>query len=136
MAVTVARRARHWSPLVVYMFVIFYLSSEPDPLHQLTAHVWDKLLHTTEYAVLGLLFCRALRDMGLGWAAAIVLALVATSAYGASDEWHQAFVPTRSSDVHDWFADTLGGTAGAVAYAVGRSLPHFSLAWRVAWPPD
>jgi hypothetical protein len=22
--------------------------------------------------------------------------------YGASDEWHQSFVPGRSADVHDW----------------------------------
>src|SRR5207244_10216743 len=40
----------------------------------------------------------------------LLLTLVIVSAYGASDEWHQSFVPMRSSDVNDWFVDMLGGT--------------------------
>jgi len=28
--------------------------------------------------------------------------------YGASDEIHQYFVPNRSSEVQDWFADVVG----------------------------
>ena len=62
---------------------------------------------------------RKLLGEGLGWLAAIAGAIVATSLYGATDEWHQSFVPMRDSDVRDWVADTLGGTAGAVAYRVG-----------------
>ena len=33
-------------------------------------------------------------------------------AYGATDEWHQSFVPGRSTELADWIADTAGA-AGA-----------------------
>jgi len=36
------------------------------------------------------------------------------SLYGVSDEVHQAFVPFRDSNWHDWLADTLGATIGTV----------------------
>jgi VanZ family protein len=119
-ALSVSRRAALWLPPLVYMLIIFQLSSESHPLPALTAHVWDKLLHLIEYGGLGVLLCRALLGEGLAWVAAVTLAVVAASLYGMSDEWHQSFVPMRDSDIHDWFADTLGGMAGAVAYGVGR----------------
>ncbi len=109
-------RAKLWIPPLLYMALIFELSSESNPLPEVTAHVWDKALHTTEYAGLALLLCRAFVGEGLGWLAALVVAVLVTSLYGASDEWHQAFVPLRDPDVHDWFADSTGATLGAVAY--------------------
>jgi VanZ family protein len=116
---SVSRRVSLWLPPLVYMLVIFHLSSESDPLPALTAHVWDKLLHLTEYGGLAALVCRALLGEGLGWAAAVAGTIVAASLYGASDEFHQSFVPMRDADVHDWLADTLGATAGAAAYWIG-----------------
>lgn len=82
------RRLSLWAPPLVYAAVIFYLSSESNPLPQLTAVVWDKALHLIEYAGLALLLVRALAGEGLGWMTAIVVAIAVTSAYGASDEWH------------------------------------------------
>ena len=114
---SVVRRAVCWVPPLLYMAAIFHFSSESQPLPALTAHVWDKLLHVTEYAGLGLLCCRAFRSEGLTWPAAIALAALATTVYGASDEWHQSFVPLRDSSVRDWLADLLGGTLGAVVFA-------------------
>lgn len=49
-------------------------------------------------------------------------ALLLASVYGASDEWHQAFVPLRDSDVRDWVADSLGGTIGSALYFVLRKI--------------
>lgn len=112
----VYRRLALWLPPLVYMIAIFHFSSESEPLPAVTAHVWDKLLHTAEYAGLALLFCRALRRERLGVLAAALVAVLLTSAYGATDEWHQFYVPLRSSDIHDWLADTLGGTIGAACY--------------------
>ena len=109
-------RAALWLPALVYMVLIFGVSSESNPMPALTGHVWDKLLHLSEYAGLAFLLCRALAGEGLSWAIAIVIAAILTSAYGASDEVHQMFVPLRTSDVHDWFADTLGALAGAIAF--------------------
>jgi VanZ family protein len=104
-----------WLPPLVYMAAIFHFSSESQPLPMLTEHVWDKLLHTVEYVGLAILVFRALDGEGLrSWRAAI-LTVVFVSAYGASDEWHQAFVPMRQSDVQDWMTDTLAGAIGAAA---------------------
>src|SRR6516225_3065988 len=103
-----AVRARIWSwlPPLIYMAVIFGFSSESNPLPEITENVWDKLLHTIEYAGLALLVCRALRRERVRLAVAMLVAVMFTSVYGATDEFHQWFVPGRSSDWHDWVADT------------------------------
>jgi len=105
-------------PPVVYMLLIFHFSSESNPMPQLTEHVWDKLLHTIEYSGLALLFARALAGESVTWLTAIIVATLLTSVYGATDEYHQFFVPLRSSDVRDWLADTLRAAFGAPAYTI------------------
>jgi VanZ family protein len=110
-----------WIPPAVYMLLIFHFSSEPQPLPALTTVIWDKALHLVEYGALGGLFCRAFRGEGFGWAAVFFLSLIATSAYGASDEWHQAFVPLRDSSVRDWLADSIGAAVGVALYGVFRA---------------
>jgi VanZ family protein len=105
-----------WLPPLLYMVLIFQLSSDPNPLPQLTDNVWDKALHAVEYGGLAFLLCRALRGEGIGWTAALTLALVATSAYGASDEWHQLYTPGRNAEIHDWIADSLGAAGGVSSY--------------------
>ena len=102
------------------MALIFYLSSQSNPLPALTETVWDKLLHLAEYGGLALLLTRAFVAERFGWLPAIVLAVFLTSGYGVTDEYHQAFVPLRTSDVHDWIADSLGGSIGALVYAALR----------------
>jgi VanZ family protein len=113
-----ARRIGRWLPPVVYMAAVFYVSSLSNPAPEIAARVWDKAIHFVEYGVLAILFYRAFLGEGLSPLAAALCALAATSAYGASDEWHQLFTPGRSSDVHDWFADTIGGTCGIAVYAI------------------
>ena len=60
------RRATLWVPPLVYMGAIFHLSGESQPLPELTAHVWDKLLHLVEYAGLAVLLFRAVSGEGVG----------------------------------------------------------------------
>src|SRR5947209_3138874 len=100
------------------MSVIFYLSSQSQPLPALTEHVWDKILHTIEYAGLGLLLFRAISGEGVATAPALTAAIAVVALYGASDEIHQYFVPLRSADVRDWLVDIFGGSVGAVGYRV------------------
>jgi len=107
-----------WAPVLIYAAMIFYFSSLPKPHEQLPDFVRDlsdKFLHLVEYGVLGGLWYRAFR-----WASgpriaasAVLLAIVAGSVYGITDEVHQAFVPMRTPSVLDWIADTLGSAIGA-----------------------
>jgi VanZ family protein len=114
-------RAVLWAAVGAYLALIFYLSSLPDPLPALTERVWDKALHFVEYGGLAALVAAALLASGAAARRAALLAVALASAYGATDEVHQAFVPNRSSDVRDWVADTVGAALGAAAAAVARS---------------
>ena len=117
------KRLGSWLPALVYMAAIFWLSSKSDPLPEVTTRVWDKILHLVEYAGLAVLLCRALFAETVAWPMAVLGAILLTSAYGASDEWHQMFTSLRSADVRDWLADTVGGTMGAVLYGFRRMSP-------------
>jgi VanZ family protein len=110
---TVWTRLWLWGPPIAYMALIFHFSSQSQPLPELTEHVWDKLLHTIEYLGLAILCFRGLSGEGLGLGRSAALTVIIVSAYGASDEWHQFYVPLRSSDVYDWLTDTMAGAIGA-----------------------
>lgn len=72
---------------------------------------FDKVAHFSVYGLLATLVYRALRGRAGAW-----WALVAVSAYGATDEWHQYFVPGRSSEIADWVADTAGAAVAIFIY--------------------
>ncbi|HET7753857.1 MAG TPA: VanZ family protein [Anaeromyxobacteraceae bacterium] len=107
-----------WLPPVLYLAAIFVISSEPQPFIAPPAWIWesDKIAHFGAYAVLGALLCRAYLGSGLAGSAAFWLALLTASLYGASDEWHQSFVPNRSADPADWLADSIGAALGAALF--------------------
>lgn len=77
----------------------------------------DKLLHFSIYTVFSFLLTRQLSDMTARWRAAII-AVALAMVFGALDEWHQRFIPGRSTEFADWQADSLGAAAGALAGAV------------------
>ena len=94
------------------MVAIFHFSSESQPMPVDPARVGQAAAFRRVWSS-GRFVFRALRGEGPGWAAGFVAATVVTLAYGASDEWHQSFVPLRDANVRDWFADMLGGAIGA-----------------------
>ena len=112
------RRASLWIPPIVYMGLIFTVSSMSEPAPQVTRLIWDKAIHFVEYGVLGVLLYRALNGESFSRRHSLLLAMILASAYAATDEWHQAFVPPRASSVMDWIADTLGAAAGALALSL------------------
>jgi VanZ family protein len=74
---------------------------------------FDKVVHFSMYAVLAALVLRATTSYRrISTAVRVVLAL---SAFGAADEYHQEFIPNRSASVLDWVADSLGAIAGVLA---------------------
>ena len=89
--------------------------------------------HFTEYLLLGAALVNALRFTPwtifesnatarpagmLGDFPAPLIALIFSSLYGVSDEFHQIFTPSRSCDPADWAVDT-------VATLVGSALTRF-----------
>lgn len=103
---------RGWLWPLVIAALIFVASSRSTVTGPRIPH-FDKVVHFSVYGLLATLVCR----QGRGWRAAGLSVLV-VSAYGASDEWHQSFVPGRSTELADWIADTAGA-ALAVALYVG-----------------
>jgi VanZ family protein len=108
------------------MALIFYSSSQSDPAPALTHFIWDKALHSAGYAFLAFLYARALNGEGFNAKVTLLAAVILTSIYGASDEFHQYFTPMRTPDLTDWLADSTGGAMGAVAYAIA-TLPSSRL---------
>lgn len=125
---------RYWGPVCGYAGLIFYLSSQSHPDQDLPSFLdlfSDKVLHAVEYAVLGGLCYRAFHwGTNESWRhGAVPLAILLASLYGISDEVHQAFVPLRDSSWHDWLADTVGATLGAV------TMPRLLSLWPANFPP-
>ena len=104
-----------WGPVVGYYLLIFVLSSQTI----LTAPgASDKVAHLIEYSVLGWLWVRAAGKTWSVWSpwGLLLSTLLFTGIAGASDEWHQAYVPGRFSTVSDAVADLCGGTLGGIGY--------------------
>jgi VanZ family protein len=113
-------------PVAAYTAVIFYLSSQHDPLPDLTEAVWDKALHFIEFAGLAALLARAFVGEGAPVVRGLLVAVAVTSLYAASDEIHQIWVQGREPAVRDWAAGSIGGFAGAILYATaGRFVSAF-----------
>jgi len=94
------------------LFGFSSLSTLPSPPAQFS--FYD--VHIAAYAGLAALTARAmgkgLRDVSRH---AVLGAIVISSLYGVSDEYHQLFVPGRSFDVLDMLADAIGSVVGASA---------------------
>lgn len=110
-----------WQAVIAMLALIFALSSIPNVAEPHRYVIpYDKVAHFGEYSVLALVLAGSLRRQAAGrlpLALLIAAAVTFGAAYGASDEFHQRFVPGRDPDVHDWLADLTGSLAGAMASA-------------------
>src|SRR5689334_10695176 len=132
-----SRFVKGWMPVILWMTLIFLgstdvLSAEHTSrflfpfLRWLDPHMsWvtmysiqtvvRKLGHVTEYAILAALLWRALRG-GMRWSSQtpvlFAIVCVACTAFAASDEFHQSFIPSRTSSVHDVMIDIFGAVIG------------------------
>ncbi len=107
--------------LLGYATLVFYLSSLPlgagKPLLPLP-HA-DKLLHFFEYFLFSWLAAKALSGRHVA-----ITAISLTVLYAATDELHQAFVPSRMPSILDWSADALGAVFAQLLLLVSA---HYSL---------
>jgi len=95
---------------LVIAVLIFTASSRSSVAGPRIPH-FDKVVHFSVYGLLGTLACRAMPGRAGAW-----WALIVVSAYGVTDEWHQYFVPGRSTELEDWIADTAGAAIAILMY--------------------
>ncbi|MBO9541585.1 VanZ family protein [bacterium] len=110
----------HSGAMVRTVFGLLGLDATPERL-ALVGHLFRKASHFTEYAILALLWAWALPPgryrLMLAWAAA--------TAYAATDEWHQAFVPGRGPALTDVGIDSLGAATALLASWLWRRLRRY-----------
>src|SRR5262245_27217995 len=102
-----------WAPPILTMVGIYKVSAIPTIP---TLPTSDKLLHAAAYGGLCLLWVRAFARTA--WrqvsAAHLLWSVLIAAGYGVTDEWHQAYVPGRMSELADWLADVTGVLTAAV----------------------
>jgi VanZ family protein len=135
------RFVRYTLPLLVWMGLIFFLSSDrgstqhtrplvrsilrrvapalaarltPEQVGRVDYNL-RKTGHVLEYLLLGLLAYRAARNNNPQFRSRHVLVpLVLGIGYAASDEWHQSFVPSRTGVSADLVFDSFGVCLGTL----------------------
>ncbi|HEX2232451.1 MAG TPA: VanZ family protein [Thermoleophilaceae bacterium] len=104
-----------WLPPLLLMAVIFFFSAQPD-LNSglgLLDTIGRKLIHFAEYALLAVLWWRALRTK-LDDRRAALAGFVVTALYAATDEFHQSFVEGRAGSPIDWAIDCAGAAVASL----------------------
>ena len=93
----------------VMMVVQVWLITPPGYAPKLEELMWDKTVHFCYFGTMAFLAWVAAGKRGPLWI------WLAASAIGAVDEILQVYTPGRDSDVHDWYADTLGSGLAMLA---------------------
>jgi VanZ family protein len=99
-------------PFILWLIIIFAESSFPSEAYpKIDIISADKIVHMGVFGLLAALsyisFIHQEKYTTLS-KYALVYALVITAIYGASDEFHQYFVPNRDCEFWDWAADLAG----------------------------
>ncbi len=108
-----------WLPVFLYCAIIFVQSSFPSPEQIPELPYIDKFLHVTAYGIMGALFLRAYstsESIGSNIKLVVFLSILSTTVYGVSDEIHQSYVSSRSSEILDVVADFIGSICGTFVY--------------------
>jgi VanZ family protein len=113
--------------LLAYCGWIFWLSNQQTLPMPSMFEFQDKVMHFGAYFILGIFSWRGFRHQGFAGRQLALVSLLFCSVYGISDEWHQAYVPGRSSSGWDWLADTLGAATAALALSSLRLKQKYQL---------
>ena len=129
-------RIKNWLPVIAWAGLIFFFSTDQFSFANaapifgfVLSWLWPgmptedippvygvarKIGHWSEYFVLTVLILRALRNQsGKQWDLRhAIYTLIFIFLYALSDEWHQAFVPSRTASFGDVMIDWVGGICG------------------------
>lgn len=120
------------------MLGIYLASDQPKLPSPEGVPGFDKIAHFGAYGLLASLWVRALAAR-LSPGRAAFLAWGIAALYGVSDEFHQHFVPGRSTELADWLADSSGAAVAVLLYTFWpayRRLLDRGVAPRRAAPPQ
>lgn len=100
---------KFWVPVVVWMGVIFWLSSIPDLESGLKQDfILRKIAHMLEFAILTFLLIRGLKQEKLNYKKVVLYSLIIALFYALTDEYHQSFVFGRQCSFKDVDIDGIG----------------------------
>ncbi len=99
-----------------FMGLIYFMSSRPAVESVMFFPHIDKVYHFGAYGLMAALGCRAFSHLFSQSFWVIWCGAMAASLFGITDEFHQFFVPGRSSSVGDIFADVSGAWCGALLW--------------------
>lgn len=100
------------SPLILASISVFIAShQEGVPFDTSIFILQDKVYHFIAYFIYGITIQLFLSYFNLESKKYILLTILIGSLFGASDEFHQSFIPNRTIEFFDWVADTLGVSA-------------------------
>jgi hypothetical protein len=113
-----------FSLLTLCWLVLIYIESAQPPL-QILGEVagLDKVAHFVAYSILGLMLLATLSLVNTyKKIPVLILTVLLVVIAGLFDEFHQAFVPLRNSDVWDLLADFCGGLFATLLFVVIKKL--------------
>lgn len=99
---------------ILCAIVIFIFSHIPGASYPAHPGFLNYVAHFCEYMVFASLITIAFTGGKLKPWQVFLIALALASAYAATDEFHQYFIPGRLSDPMDWLTDTAGAALGAL----------------------
>ena len=100
------------SPLILASISVFIAShQEGVPFDTSVFILQDKVYHFIAYFIYGITIQLFLNYFNLESKKYIILTILIGSLFGASDEFHQSFIPNRTIEFFDWVADTIGVSA-------------------------
>ncbi|MGD0338408.1 MAG: VanZ family protein [Bacteroidota bacterium] len=115
---------RYQLPALLWFVVIYFLSSLPSSVFPVISIPYaDKLVHIGIFFILCALVDRALlhqRKFSRLASLHLFVALAIVILYGLSDEFHQSFIPGRTSDLFDATADAIGGCLYILLYSIRK----------------
>jgi VanZ family protein len=101
-------------PLIIYWCLLLMGTSLPAP-DVPSFGVSDKFVHFGAYLGLAVLLSISFHYQNKNLLLKknfLIATLIIVAFYGLLDEFHQSFIPGRSSEFFDWLADFLGAAAG------------------------
>ncbi|MEK7470984.1 MAG: VanZ family protein [Patescibacteria group bacterium] len=117
----------YWGPPILLALLIFKLSSGAVP--SASSVYWQdfafkKSAHMLFFGVLAVLLYRALIKSGMSKKKAVVWAILASTFYGMTDEYHQSFSQAREARVRDVGFDGIGSVLSVLfIYYIVPKLP-------------